>query len=132
MPCCWPGIAPSTRAAATRPRQPLAARFVTRSAAGRCRLLLFLCDRVALARCGERIVRGGLPAGRGLVLQRDLFGGGDLNFNRLIPGTIRSALRDERPIIRSDGKFVRDYVYVKDAVQAYLLLAEKLPEGLAG
>jgi CDP-glucose 4,6-dehydratase len=59
----------------------------------------------------------------------NLFGGGDLNFNRLIPGTIRSALQDEPPLIRSDGKFVRDYFYVQDAVEAYLQLAEKLPDG---
>jgi CDP-glucose 4,6-dehydratase len=58
----------------------------------------------------------------------NLFGGGDLNFNRLIPGTIRSALRNEPPIIRSDGAFVRDYVYVRDAVDAYLHLAESLPD----
>lgn len=56
----------------------------------------------------------------------NLFGGGDLNFNRLVPGTIRSALRNERPLIRSDGKFVRDYFYVRDAASAYLLLAERL------
>lgn len=58
----------------------------------------------------------------------NLFGGGDLNFNRLVPGTIRSVLRNERPIIRSDGTFVRDYFYVRDAVEAYLQLAERLPE----
>lgn len=58
----------------------------------------------------------------------NLFGAGDLNFNRLIPGTIRSALRDEAPVIRSDGKFVRDYFYVADAVDAYLRLAEKMPD----
>ncbi len=58
----------------------------------------------------------------------NLFGGGDLNFNRLIPGTIRSALQGEPPVIRSDGKYVRDYFYVKDAVSAYLLLAEGLPD----
>lgn len=58
----------------------------------------------------------------------NLYGGGDLNFNRLIPGTIRSALRGESPIIRSDGTFVRDYFYVRDAVDAYLALAERLPE----
>ncbi len=58
----------------------------------------------------------------------NLFGGGDLNFNRLIPGTIRSALRDESPIVRSDGKFVRDYFYVRDAVNAYLRLAERMPD----
>jgi CDP-glucose 4,6-dehydratase len=57
----------------------------------------------------------------------NLFGGGDLNFNRLIPGTIRSVLRDESPIIRSDGTFVRDYFYVRDAVDAYLQLAEHMP-----
>jgi CDP-glucose 4,6-dehydratase len=56
----------------------------------------------------------------------NLFGGGDLNFNRLVPGTICSALRGERPVIRSDGNYVRDYFYVRDAVEAYLLLAERL------
>jgi len=58
----------------------------------------------------------------------NLYGGGDLNFNRLIPGTIRSAFQDEAPIIRSDGKFIRDYFYVRDAVDAYLMLAERLPD----
>jgi CDP-glucose 4,6-dehydratase len=56
----------------------------------------------------------------------NLYGGGDLNWNRLIPGTIRSVLRDERPVIRSDGSLVRDYFYVEDGVEAYLLLAERL------
>lgn len=58
----------------------------------------------------------------------NLYGGGDLNFNRLIPGTIRSVLAGERPIVRSDGKFVRDYFFVRDASAAYLRLAERLPE----
>lgn len=58
----------------------------------------------------------------------NLFGGGDLNFNRLIPGTIRSALRNERPLIRSDGTFVRDYFYVRDAVDAYLQLADRMDD----
>jgi CDP-glucose 4,6-dehydratase len=58
----------------------------------------------------------------------NLYGGGDLNFNRLIPGTIRSVLKGERPIIRSDGTFVRDYFFVRDAVQAYMKLAARLPE----
>lgn len=58
----------------------------------------------------------------------NLFGGGDLNFNRLVPGTIRSALQNEAPIIRSDGTYIRDYFYVRDAVAAYLQLAEKLPD----
>ena len=54
----------------------------------------------------------------------NFFGGGDLNFNRIVPGTIRSVLRGERPVIRSDGSFVRDYFYVKDGAAAYLHLAE--------
>jgi CDP-glucose 4,6-dehydratase len=57
----------------------------------------------------------------------NLFGGGDLNFNRLIPGTIRSVLQGQRPVIRSDGTFVRDYFYVRDAADAYLQLAERMP-----
>lgn len=56
----------------------------------------------------------------------NLFGGGDLNFNRLVPGTIKSVLHGEPPVIRSDGKFVRDYFYVEDAADAYLCLAERL------
>jgi CDP-glucose 4,6-dehydratase len=64
----------------------------------------------------------------------NLFGGGDLNFNRLIPGTIRSIIRNEAPVIRSDGQFSRDYIYVEDAVKAYMLLAEKMSvtSGLKG
>ena len=58
----------------------------------------------------------------------NLFGGGDLNFNRLVPGTIRSVLEGERPVIRSNGQFIRDYFYVRDAVKAYLRLAERLTE----
>jgi CDP-glucose 4,6-dehydratase len=58
----------------------------------------------------------------------NLYGGGDLNFNRIIPQTIRSILEGESPIIRSDGTFVRDYFYVEDAVSAYLLLGEKMEE----
>lgn len=56
----------------------------------------------------------------------NFFGGGDLNWNRLVPGTIRSVLRGQRPVIRSDGAYVRDYVYVEDAAAAYMLLAEQL------
>jgi len=58
----------------------------------------------------------------------NLFGGGDLNWNRLIPGTIRSALRGESPIIRSDGSYIRDYFYVVDGALAYLHLAEIMAE----
>jgi len=56
----------------------------------------------------------------------NFYGGGDLNFNRLVPGTIRAILRGERPVIRSNGLLLRDYLYIKDAVLAYLLLAEKM------
>jgi CDP-glucose 4,6-dehydratase len=54
----------------------------------------------------------------------NFYGGGDLNWNRIVPGTIRSCLRGERPIIRSDGSYIRDYFYVKDGAAAYLHLAE--------
>jgi CDP-glucose 4,6-dehydratase len=56
----------------------------------------------------------------------NLFGGGDLNWNRLIPGTIRSVIRNENPIIRSDGMYIRDYFYVEDAALAYVKLAEHM------
>jgi CDP-glucose 4,6-dehydratase len=58
----------------------------------------------------------------------NFYGGGDLNWNRIIPGTIRSVLRGKRPQIRSTGELIRDYVYVEDAVSSYLLLAEKVEE----
>ncbi|MCC6417066.1 MAG: GDP-mannose 4,6-dehydratase [Gemmataceae bacterium] len=54
----------------------------------------------------------------------NFYGGGDLNWNRIVPGTVRSVLRGERPVIRSDGTFIRDYFYVKDGAAAYLHLAE--------
>jgi CDP-glucose 4,6-dehydratase len=56
----------------------------------------------------------------------NFFGGGDLNWNRIVPGTIRSVLRHQRPVIRSDGNYTRDYFYVEDGALAYMLLAEKL------
>jgi len=62
----------------------------------------------------------------GITRCGNFYGGGDLNFNRIVPGTIRSVLRGERPVIRSDGEYVRDYIYVGDAVGAYLLLGERL------
>ena len=58
----------------------------------------------------------------------NIFGGGDLNWSRIVPDTIRSLLRGKRPVIRSDGTFVRDYIYVKDVSQAYLRLAEGIDE----
>ncbi len=63
---------------------------------------------VAITRCGN------------------FYGGGDLNWNRIVPGTIRAVLRGQRPVIRSDGKPVRDYFYVEDGAAVYLLLAERL------
>ena len=94
---------------------PLVGRFpydVSKSCADLISLSYFHSYRtpVAVTRCGN------------------LFGAGDLNFSRIVPGTIRSALRGEAPVIRSDGTFVRDYFYVRDAVEAYLQLAERLPE----
>ena len=75
----------------------------------------------------------GLP----VVITRcgNFFGGGDLNWNRIVPGTIRSIIRGERPVIRSDGQYVRDYFYVEDAVAANILLAEclaKMRRSLSG
>jgi CDP-glucose 4,6-dehydratase len=65
---------------------------------------------VAVARCGN------------------IYGGGDLNWSRIVPGTIRSLLEGKRPYIRSDGKFVRDYIYVKDVARAYIGLAGRLSD----
>jgi len=68
---------------------------------------------VAITRCGN------------------FFGGGDLNWNRIVPGTIRSVLRKRPPVIRSDGRDVRDYFYVEDAAAANILLGERLAENQA-
>lgn len=65
---------------------------------------------VTIARCGN------------------VYGGGDLNWSRIVPHTIRAFLHGERPVIRSDGTFVRDYIYVKDVVRAYMRLAECLED----
>jgi CDP-glucose 4,6-dehydratase len=62
----------------------------------------------------------------------NFYGGGDLNFNRIVPGTIRSVLENNRPIIRSDGKMVRDYFYIEDGAEAYMLLAEKMTKKIHG
>ena len=70
---------------------------------------------VAVARCGN------------------VYGGGDLNWSRLVPGTVRALLRGQAPVLRSDGTFRRDYLYVRDAAHAYLLLAGALDgDGVAG
>lgn len=63
---------------------------------------------VAITRCGN------------------FYGGGDLNWNRIIPGTIRSILRGDRPVIRSNGSYIRDYFYVEDGAAAYMTLVESL------
>ena len=79
--------------------------------------------------CGDRIAQSyaatyDLPVA--ITRCGNCFGGGDLNWNRLVPGTIRAGLRGERPVIRSDGTLVRDYLYVEDAAATYTLLAESL------
>ncbi len=81
--------------------------------------------------CADLIAQGyhhtwGLPVG--IARCGNIYGGGDLNWSRIVPGTIRSFLRGERPVIRSDGLFVRDYIYVKDVVRAYLRVADALEE----
>lgn len=62
----------------------------------------------------------------GIARCGNIYGGGDLNFNRIIPGTIKSILSGEEPVIRSDGSFIRDYFYVEDAVDAFLSLGKQL------
>jgi len=59
----------------------------------------------------------------------NFYGGGDLNFNRIVPGTIRSALHGTPPVLRSDGTMIRDYIYVRDVAAAYLLLAQAMDDG---
>ncbi len=61
----------------------------------------------------------------------NFYGGGDLNWNRIVPGTIRSILRGERPVLRSDGSYIRDYFYAEDGAAAYMHLAEKMAENPA-
>jgi CDP-glucose 4,6-dehydratase len=63
---------------------------------------------IAIARCGN------------------IYGGGDLNWSRIVPGTIRSLLNNQRPVIRSNGNYIRDYIYIKDVVDAYLNVAESI------
>jgi CDP-glucose 4,6-dehydratase len=70
---------------------------------------------VAVARCGN------------------IYGGGDLNWSRIVPGTIRSVLQGERPILRSNGLYTRDYIFVDDVVSAYLAVADGLSRnGIVG
>ncbi len=81
--------------------------------------------------CCDIIVRSyaqtyGLPVA--VTRCANTYGGGDLNFSRIVPDTIRSVLHNKRPIIRSDGTPLRDYIYIKDIVEAYLALAQKLDD----
>ncbi len=69
---------------------------------------------VAITRCGN------------------FFGPGDLNFSRIIPGTVRDVLEGRKPVIRSDGTYIRDYIYAEDGAHAYLTLAEKMEGGRHG
>lgn len=64
----------------------------------------------------------------------NFYGGGDLNWNRIVPGTIRTLIRGRTPTIRSNGNYVRDYFYVEDGAEAYLMLARRLADnhGLSG
>jgi len=55
----------------------------------------------------------------------NIYGGGDLNWSRIVPDTIRSTLQNRPVVLRSDGRYIRDYIYVKDVVEAYMLLAER-------
>ena len=121
-------------------RSPLVRQVVVASsdkAYGECERLP--CDEEAPLRarhpydvskaCGD-LIAGAYAATYGLpvVVTRcgNLYGGGDLNWNRIVPGTVRSALRGEKVVIRSDGAPARDYFYVGDAAASYMLLAERL------
>lgn len=77
-------------------------------------------DLIAQAYCNTY----GLP----VVITRcgNIYGGGDLNFSRIIPATIKAAIFNKNPVLRSDGTYLRDYIYVKDVVNAYMTLAENL------
>jgi CDP-glucose 4,6-dehydratase len=62
----------------------------------------------------------------------NFFGPGDLNFSRIIPGTVRDVVEGRAPVIRSDGTFIRDYIFAEDGAHAYMALAEKMVEGPKG
>jgi len=84
--------------------------------------------------CGDLIASSyGHTYGLPVAITRcgNFYGGGDLNWNRIVPGTIRSVFRGERPVLRSDGSYIRDYFFVEDGAEAYLHLAEKMAENPA-
>jgi len=102
----------------TTPLQPLFPYDVSKAAGdmiARCYAAMYELP-VIVTRCGN------------------FFGGGDLNWNRIVPGTIRSLIRGSQPVIRSDGTYLRDYFYSEDGAATYMLLCEKLSEdsSLAG
>lgn len=69
----------------------------------------------------------------GIARSGNFYGPGDLNFSRVVPETIRYLIRDESPVIRSDGTYLRDYFYVEDAAEAFLILGENLSkDGIKG
>jgi CDP-glucose 4,6-dehydratase len=80
--------------------------------------------------CGSYYQTYGLP----VCVTRcgNFYGGGDLNFNRIVPGTILSITENKKPIIRSNGQMVRDYFYIEDGAEAYMLLAEKMKRKIHG
>jgi CDP-glucose 4,6-dehydratase len=79
--------------------------------------------------CADMIARSyadtyGLPIA--VTRLANVYGGGDVNWSRLVPDVARALLRGERPVIRSDGTPERDYLYVEDAVEVYLAVAASL------
>ncbi|MDH5739578.1 MAG: GDP-mannose 4,6-dehydratase [Nitrospira sp.] len=92
-----------------QPLHPYEAAKASQDHAAQCYGKIYKCP-VAITRCGN------------------FFGGYDFNFTRLIPGAIQSILQGDTPILRSNGRFTRDFLYVEDAVDAQLLLAQQLSE----
>ena len=86
--------------------------------------------------CAEMVARSyhatyAIPVG--VVRCGNLYGGGDLHLDRIVPGTIRALLSGERPVVRSDGRAVREYLYADDAARGYMILAEAADRpGIAG
>lgn len=79
--------------------------------------------------CADMIARTyAVTYGTRLAITRcgNLYGGGDTNWERLIPGTVRNLLRGDRPVLRSAGTMVRDWLYAPDAAEAYVRIAEAL------
>ena len=103
-----------------RPTRPTATRAACRTARTR-RSRAAPLRRQQVVRRPDRAVYAvtyGLPVA--ITRCGNFYGGGDLNWNRIVPGTIRSVLEGERPVIRSDGTLVRDYFYVEDGAAAYV------------